>query len=300
MRAIATVVLAWAFLYPWQALADPSADLVFCSRMPSKEERVSCYDAAARIAATKPRPPGPGKPARVQHVEQPVTPTVTPPVLANVVPGPFSGFYLGVGGGFGFAEPRSYFVGAPIFDSGLENALGWSGIAAAGYNVQAGNLVAGFEVRGRFGSESDSSFNTFQQNTTGNTATFTSLHKFQTDAGVHLFGRAGLALGDTMIFGYGGVGGAHTVETVRFTSVGTICTQTVFQGGQATCVANAPAPTFAATQMGQWMPSFAFGAGIEHNIGSWFGRISAEREGIADGGELFWTARAYGLIGYRF
>jgi hypothetical protein len=38
------------------ALAEPSADLVFCSKRESSRERIACYDATARVAASKTKP----------------------------------------------------------------------------------------------------------------------------------------------------------------------------------------------------------------------------------------------------
>src|SRR5436309_759116 len=114
------------------ALADVSADLVFCSKQANPRERIACYDAAARIAASATtvrvaRRTGPAL------ITTPVADTPAPPAyMPAVEKNPFQGLYAAVGGSYGFSSPRSVGMSSSIFTSFSDSlsAQGFSGHAS--------------------------------------------------------------------------------------------------------------------------------------------------------------------------
>lgn len=300
MRAILLMLTMMLFL--GSANAEPSEDLVFCSKLADSRERIACYDAAARIAAARGKQAAP-QAARAEGHRVPVV-TKADPAPVMTVPAPFAGYYAAGGVGYGIAEPRSFsIIGPVVFTSGTENPQGWSGGGAVGYNFQSGSLVLGLELSGRAGRESDSSSGVFVVTQTNGlvTAQAPFFHEFNVDAGIHLSGRVGAAFGNTMVFAQAGIGAAHTVEAAA-TGAGFLCTSLVFIGSILTCTAAVSTPaTFVETT--QWQPSALFGIGLEQNYGSWFGRFSAQAEGIkgpAGSNDFYWTTRALGMVGFRF
>jgi hypothetical protein len=295
MRALWILAIGSALLLPSISVAQVSDDLVFCSKLADKAERIACYDAAARIAATRLRQTP--KPS-IHHVPPPVTAAYAAAHVPRLQaePIPFTGFYIAGGATAAVSEPRGVFLVTPPPDveifSATENPHGFSGLVAGGYNIQLGSFVTGLELRGRFGPERATSGG---QLTSPATATFDVSHEFNVDAAAHLAARFGVAFGPTLIFGYFGVGAAHTFESSQIVGSGVLCTNFL-------CTTTAPAGS-SFTEVSQWQPSLLFGTGLEHNFGPVFGRFFGEAEGIkgpAGNADFFWTARAGAMIGYRF
>src|SRR5262245_19974861 len=84
-----------------------------------------------------------------------------PPQPAVIAVNPFLGGYVAGGGSYGTGSARSFSVGSPSFPgvgsdvglSGNASPAGWSGIAAAGYNMTFGPALIGIELDGRWGDE---------------------------------------------------------------------------------------------------------------------------------------------------
>jgi hypothetical protein len=198
-----------------------------------------------------------------------------------------------------------------------------------GYNVQLGQFLTGIEIAGRLGSEN---FNrSFGPDAARFSSTYpdlggrlTASYQYRSDAGINVAARAGVTFGDTLIFTKVGLGMARTEDRFRWEGRGIYCTRTEFVSGRGeVCTESASVPS-AEISLARWSPSLLAGLGIEHNIGRLFVRGSAEMEGIkgiqsfsevtslgglgwASGGvtsngqsDLYWTARAMGMVGFRF
>src|SRR5256885_10759584 len=121
--------------------AEPSADLVFCSKMPSARERISCYDAAARIAATSRQPTIAVAPVAAK------SPSLAPEGPAVVIDVPrFQGFYAALGGSYGLGAPFNFSVFDTLqFFQGTASPHGASFVGSLGYNLQISHAVVGVE-----------------------------------------------------------------------------------------------------------------------------------------------------------
>src|SRR4051812_2470021 len=114
MRGKLAAGLATVALFPCAALASVSDDLVFCSKLANAKERISCYDAAARIAAAASSHSAPNS--------QPIL--VTRQVADHAMAAPiapthnrFDGAFLAVGGGYGIANPRTVNPASILFSN---------------------------------------------------------------------------------------------------------------------------------------------------------------------------------------
>jgi hypothetical protein len=289
-----------------------SGDLVFCSKLPDKTERIHCYDAAARIAES----------AKVAPRAIRSTPQSTPPTDAMARAGSavvqkapaivelnrFAGWHGAIGGSYGIASSHNAFVNGLV--SSLHQAVNPSGAAVVGsigYNVPHGSWIFGIELAGRWGGEEDSlqrsilipafatgfgDLQTYQQ------------YQYKNEGGVQLAGRVGMSFADTMLFAKLGVGAARL--THQF-----VLNQTPQTPLQFSLL---PLASWASTAI--WTPTYVAGLGIEQNFGRVFIRLSGEMEymnpqvtdginvsggfaGSATANEPIWTARGLAMIGAR-
>jgi hypothetical protein len=315
MRTLIAFAAVAFIAAPISAAADVSADLVFCSKRTDKGERIACYDAAARVAA---------RPQRAVPRPRDDTPMVSPTAaMAYVTKAPpapelssFDGFYTAFGGAYGWSTARpSLVTGAPsIFLSDSLILSGPSGIGAFGYNQTFGRLLIGIELDGRWGSEKASSFS--MGNVGFNPSGPVSVTSTN-DAGIHLAGRVGGFIGETLIYGKIGAGLSRFNDHYFGNSTGlssTFCT--------ATCdVLRTINGAVLSGSTETWLPSFVLGAGIERNWDRFFVRLGTEAEMVAAhsiavnvtgptgatiGGQsgnlntAFWTVRAIAMAGIRF
>jgi hypothetical protein len=165
-----------------------------------------------------------------------------------------------------------------------------------------GNFLFGVEIAGRFGDERAALSVVTTSSFFGQTGTTTSSYEIKNDAGLHVSGRLGAALGDTLMFVRGGAGVTHISEIATFDARNlTPCT--FFAG----CL------TVAVGSKERWTPSATIGAGIEQNFGSFFARAEGEIEAIAlhntilstagnagAAAEPYWFARVIASVGMRF
>jgi hypothetical protein len=255
-------------------------------------------------------------------------PTYSPVIAAN----PFLGGYIAGGGAYGVGSPRSFSVTSSFggfgSDPGLfgnASPLGWSGIAAAGFNMTFGPALIGIELDGRAGEEKFTRDGAAANNS-GLTPAGAIFYRsdFTNDAGVHLSGRLGAVFGDTLIFGKVGAGASRIKDgfaadqraAFRCSSFGS-----VLVGFTSITTCNGPtvggAGAFTQTR---WVPSLILGVGAERNIGAFFVRGAVEAEtltqdvltitqptapawsftGTASSPNSQWTVRASVLAGLRF
>lgn len=298
MRKVVFAIGCFTIVSPQFGHAAPSTDLVFCSKLSDKTERIACYDAAARIAEAKSRHSADREPTKQIVAPLPATQALAKAasfVPPEVVRTPFQGAYVAGGGSYGITEPLST-EGSPTM-----RGSGFSGTAAAGYNLQYGNLVLGLELSGRYGRESasSSSLNIFDVNEFGLVG-FRNVWQFYSDASAHVSARAGLAISDTLIFAQAGVGAAHTKTQRNAIGVGSVCLQSTFINGVLTCLSRLAVPS-SVTRNDEWSPSFVVGVGAEQNFGRWFARASSQAETVLyAAADPFWTVRAKGEVGFRF
>jgi hypothetical protein len=259
-------------------------------------------------------------------------PPVAPPLPE------FGGFYAAVGAGYGVSTWRNYFM-REFLDireinfnrtgeaSGQVTPQGWFGTSMIGYNIQYGWLLGGLELTGRWGKEGadgPTSRSTFVT-TAGFVGNVDHSYQFRSDSGVSLAARAGVVLGQTLLFGKLGLGVAHADDRFFFHGSGSACVVEQFIGNKLVCTAAAPMGSASLT-IARWSPSVVAGVGMEHNIGRFFLRVGAELEGIYGlngfsntppaniepkgvfnnnafgqaGSEAFWTTRGTALVGFRF
>ena len=279
--------------------AEPSADLVFCSKMPSARERISCYDAAARIAATSRQPTIAVAPVAAK------SPSLAPEGPAVVIDVPrFQGFYAALGGSYGLGAPFNFSVFDTLqFFQGTASPHGASFVGSLGYNLQISHAVVGVEFSGRFGQEHFAASNTATVNDPlGIIGTSTASYAFNVDSSVHAALRAGLAVNDTLLFAKAGAGIAHFSQTATSQGAATNCQTINFNTNPISCVLRQPIVLGHALSQSGWLPSLLFGLGIEHNFGPFFGRIEAEAEATSrftTSPDLFWSARAMAAVGVR-
>jgi hypothetical protein len=323
MRIAIGIVCAAVVCSSTATFAAPSSDLVFCSKLPDKNERMACYDAAARIAETRiskrasataapPRATAPAIDVAADAYAAKNAIQVTPVVEKRRS---FHGAYAAIGGSYGWSDNRTasseyfrYFESVPpgfgihvASTSPVHTtfAAGASAIAAVGYNLAFDRWLVGVELDGRWGNEEakKASGTTALLIEFGTQLPSTHTYHYKNEAGFHISGRIGATFADTLIFGKLGIGASHIVETYSFSLTPS--------GG-----------LFTSARSSAWAPSMIFGAGLEQNFGVAFARVSAELEAIsasslkteagaylngastADGMSL--TSRAMGMVGVRF
>jgi len=302
MRIMFVLAASVAASLPLAAQAAVSDDLVFCSKLTSPRERIACYDAAARIAATAGgRNRGAAAPAMVSAPA--AAPYKAPPQEKT----PFHGAYVSIGGAYGLGSPvnLSTFDGIQQIYSVTGSPHGPSVVGSVGYNIQFGHLVTGLELSGRYGRERFSDTGpvvSVNGGEFGLIGTSSPSSGFNVDSSVHAAIRAGLAFGDTLAFVKAGAGMAHANEFARSDVKGTRCDFSIFVVDRFVCGQRGTLASIV-NENNAWLPSVLFGLGIEHNFGPVFGRIEVEAEGISrfnQNLDLYWTARAMAAIGYRF
>ncbi|CAN0006249.1 unnamed protein product, partial [Phaeothamnion confervicola] len=252
------------------ANAAPSTDLVFCSRLPERSERLACYDAAARIAEarTGATPTAP-RPVAVRGATASVTAAAVSAREAHAreivptKPNPFQGYYAALGGSYGRSGVRSWslFPTNPSYGGGGVagdiHPRGPSVTGVVGYNLAFGQWLAGFEIVARWGDEKGQgqAFNNASASSTLNGS-----YRYRNDLGGHVAARLGFTMEETLIFGKVGIGWTRIVETYSYNI--------------------SPLTDSVSTTTTTWTPSVVFGLGIEHNFGRAFARLTAEIEAI--------------------
>jgi opacity protein-like surface antigen len=294
-----TTVTACAMLFSVGAVsAQPSEDLVFCSKLQDSRERIACYDAAARIAArrnARPAPVAAPRPSIVAPAHAPqdamaAAPAFTDPTLP--LRSPFDGLYVAGGGSYGVSTSRSFnirnevapftnsfFLGQSTFPSG------GSLFGVAGYNLTMGSLLLGIEASGRWGNEAAEITLPQSASAFGNVfGTSSMTYRLENDVGAHLAIRLGGFIDNTLVFGTIGVGVTRLAETFNVDNTNAfVCsafTLPVPPSFTQNCIQFQFGGTGSFTSE-KWIPSLVLGAGIEQNIfGRFFVRLSAEAETI--------------------
>jgi hypothetical protein len=252
-------------------------------------------------------------------------PLASPPAAAN----PFLGAYAALGGAYGVGSARSFSVtsssGGLGSDPGLfgnASPAGWSGIAAAGYNMTFGPALIGIELDGRLGDEKfardGAAANT--NSVFGPAGAIFYRYNFSNEAGLHLSGRLGAVFGDTLIFGKFGAGASQIKDGFAADQTGAFrCLAVNTNVFPAACVGPTAGGAGSFTQT-RWVPSLIFGAGTERNVGAFFMRGAVEAEmltqdtfsitqptapawsftGTASSPNTQWTVRANVMAGVRF
>jgi opacity protein-like surface antigen len=296
MRALAAAIATILALISAEHLeAGVSEDIVFCSKIKKERERISCYDAAARVAAQA-EPTRAMTTARTAAASSGGQPYVKP--KNNPVDGAYVFGYVGY-------TPRlspqtSPFAGrGPTFGGGL------------GYNFSSGPLVMGFEARGHWddiaGPGTDSTFSFVQtlpllaQTSFGSgpflpinfgdrTLGFQSrtLNRYERNVGGDLSWRTGITPLDwLMLYGRVGIGAQEFTQSSLSLSSTANCrnssSQVVVQPGgfsaQYFIVGCNPLEiSSSATTMTQHgvAPYLLVGTGLEANFANFFLRVEGE------------------------
>jgi opacity protein-like surface antigen len=307
MRALAMFGIIGMVL-PSSAGAAVNDNLFFCSKLANSKERIACYDAAARIAAMS------GSTADHTQLRRPLVsrPVADAPIAAAVYEPPtrsrFEGWYAAVGGGYGVTGPRQVQINSQFgFVSGLFDTAyssGWSVSGLSGYNVMVGRWLFGIELDGRFSNERGQAE---QINSGPNSFGLLSgmerlRYEIKSDAGVHLSGRIGATFENTLVFAKLGAGVTHVAEAFiddASNAAFSFCTPCTPQIGVSRGASKSA-----------WLPSSIFGFGVEQNFGAIFVRGQGEIEAAqlqetrhfagSSTSNLYWTARAMGMVGVRF
>jgi opacity protein-like surface antigen len=254
---------------------------------------------------------------------------------------------VAAGASYGAAGSRQYTIadellafdgfGGSLISRGDASVQGLSGTAAAGFNMTFGPLLIGLELDGRWGDERAATTKAVDDAFTPNIGASIQTYEIKSDAAVHLSGRIGATIDQTLVYGKIGFGLAHISE--RFTADDTglfvcspnanlfPCTTNRIFGGAGTVVSE------------NWVPSFVGGVGLEQNWGRFFVRLGAEAEAVrlqdfsdsvrksagrlvspsgedlgpfpgnpfsgnsvfgSASSDAFWMVRASGMIGVRF
>lgn len=215
-------------------------------------------------------------------------PSEPPPIAINS----FLGGYAALGVSYGTGSPRSFNVTSSFIGAGSDGAFfgnasptGWSGVAVTGYNMTFGPALIGIELDGRWGDEKFANAS-LAANSNGITpaGAISYNYSFTNEGGVHLSGRLGAVLGDTLIFGKLGAGASSIKDSFAANQTAAFrcsSTQLVIVGAAAfnTCVNPLTGGAGAFTQT-RWVPSFVFGVGAERNVGSFFVRGAVEWEAL--------------------
>jgi hypothetical protein len=257
-------------------------------------------------------------------------PLAGPPVAAN----PFLGGYAALGGAYGVGSPRTFSATSAFGGLGSDpgffgnaSPAGWSGVAVAGVNMTFGPALVGIELDGRAGEEKFTR-DAAAANNSGLTPAGAIFYRydFTNDGGVHLSGRLGAVLGDTLIFGKIGAGASRIRDgfaadqraAFRCGSSAVIQVPNTFTFIN-TCIGPTVGGAGAFTQT-RWVPSLLLGGGAERNFGAFFARGSVEAEmltqdffsitqpttpawsftGSVSSPNSQWTVRANVLAGVRF
>lgn len=305
MRNFAVLAVLVSSYLP--ANAEVSADLRFCGGLKSKEERLACYDAAARIAA---KPAATARPVvRVAPSEaQAAVPlkALAPDPLP--VRNPFDGYYAAIGGGYGVVSERSaYPLGA--FDS----TTGGSINAVAGRNIGFSWGVVGIEVDGRWLGEKVSLPSVFLPGFLDTGIGFNQ-YRYQNDLALHAALRLGVSFGDSLVFAKAGFGVNRITEQFTVDNTGILfCDPARF-----TMFVSCSPTRFGSlsdARVATWVPSAILGLGIEQNWGPIFARFGVDFEAIhhrttntgppfffssAAGDSITWATRGTALLGVRF
>lgn len=304
------LLLAYTILSVPSAAFATSPDLIFCSKLPDKTERIHCYDAAARIAEARTNAPA----ATPTRIAAPTTQTASnvmakaPAASALPAPrNPFAGSYATVGASYGVGSSRTTTIQPAILyppTSGRVEPQGTSVVASAGYNIMFDRWLVGFEVDGRYGAEHDSwrATNVMLGNALNAVIFASHRYRYSNDGAVHVSLRGGATFENTLIYAKAGVGVARLREE--------------WEVNDQVLLTNLTLPFVQNASKTTWVPSYLLGAGIEQNFAWAFARFAVEAEiinrqttegfdngssvGTAQGTKPFWTARATAQIGARF
>lgn len=292
------------------AIAEVSDDLKFCGSLKDRAERLSCYDAAARIASR----PSPvirtaarvSTPSLEAQAAMPAKAIIEAPPLRNR----FDGYYAAIGGGYGLISGRSAFNGIGPFDS----AQGPFVTAVAGRNLGFNWGIVGIEVDGRWLGETASRSNTIFPGIL-DSGSGVSSYRYENDIAAHASLRVGVVYGDSMIFAKAGLGAVRATERFRADTTGILfCDPAKFPIFGFSC-----SPTrfggLTTERIETWAPSVILGLGVEQNWGSLFGRLGVDVEASnhrtttasnpttffgSNVDQLTWATRGTAMIGYRF
>src|SRR5262249_48430892 len=160
-----------------------------------------------------------------------------------------------------------YGLTEPIVVGPVLNVQGWSGVGAAGYNLQSGSFVMGVELSGRLGNERANALTAFTQAGFLGPVGFTTQYRAYNDAAVHLAARAGMAIDNTFIFGKVGLGAAEAKGSISFLPFGRFCTTFAVVNGAVVCTNSEPntLPGPLRQSVANWYPSVNLGVGVEQN-----------------------------------
>jgi hypothetical protein len=295
------------FSFSTLACAEVSDDLKFCGSLKSGPERLSCYDAAARIAS---RPATMRPAARAAPVDAQAAVAVKA-VAPDPLPArnPFDGYYAAIGGGYGVITGRGNSLSDPFgFASGASAA------AVAGRNIGFNWGIVGIEVDGRWLGETANTSAILNPGFFLSSGTGIASYRYQDDLAAHVALRMGVTYGDSLIFAKAGVGVVRVTETFVSDTRGILfCDPKLFPIFGASC-----SPTgfgvLNSAKVATWLPSAIFGLGIEQNWGPFFGRLGVDFEATnhrstngsvpfffnSSVDQITWATRGTALIGVRF
>jgi hypothetical protein len=316
----------------WHAVAraEVSEDLKFCAALKSSKERLGCYDAAMRI----------GKNARsAVAVPEPVVAKVSTAVLVPVpTPARFSGLYVGVTGGYEFANSKTsvptdpfpglinrFFVNP---DVPIDSMRGAKVGAVIGYNAVAEPLLFGFEGRAQY------SLSSASQSGQGSTALpqnfpFTcpvypicqeqNIQPFTLSAPVYqnvsryhqwqidLSARSGMTFGDWLFYAKAGAGAEDTFYKSSTTFTISSCDPTVVRQRSDAAIVVTGCNSVSSQTVGgvdaqrTVSPIVLLGGGFERNFGDFFLRAEGEfTTHFMKGGGVYYSPSANVAGGYRF
>lgn len=212
-----------------------------------------------------------------------------------------AGFYLAGGLGYGFPAGRQFSLVdgfacpgtslpyyGPVALGGASGCNTSAGLGGTTFHVLAGwntagpfGGLAGFELRGRLGSESGTG-------RLGGTSTVaipglspyvnaaSGTYRAALDGGVALTARYGLSLGGFVPFVRAGLGAAHLTEDVAFDATGSRACQVTVAPPAVSCVSGGRV----SDRNARWLPSAVLGAGLEIPIGRFFARVEGEVEAV--------------------
>jgi hypothetical protein len=297
------------------AHAEVSDDLRFCGALKAGQERLACYDAAARIAQRPRTPLQAVSTSAYPPMEAQSSITKAAPTLIEAPPNKFAGTYVALGGGYGVESGRSSYVSG-YFTSGAPFSVtpsGGHGSVAVGHDIAVGSGIVGLEFGGRFEGESqrETAISApFQFSAIAGSASTS--YSFKNDIGLHLALRGGLTFDDLLIFGKVGVGASRIAESFASDERGiaiTFCTPGVFISPCYGPVATPPG--LRTSNVTSWVPSALLGVGVEKQWGPVFGRVGADFEafnlpttttivGSSSSAQITWVTRGTAMVGYRF
>lgn len=212
-----------------------------------------------------------------------------------------AGFYVAGGLGYGFPAGRQFSLVdgfacpgttlpyyGPVAFGGASGCATSASLGGATFHALAGwttagpfGGLAGFEVRGRLGSESGTG-------RLGGSSTVavpglapyvnaaSGSYRAALDGGVALSARYGVSVSGFVPFVRAGIGAAHLTEDVMFDATGSRACQVTVVPPAVSCVSGGRV----ADRNTRWLPSAVLGAGLEIPVGRFFARVEGEVEAV--------------------